>query len=404
MAPRIYADVLAQLAGSTGPYVSVSIDATRTEPGAAHEIELRWRALADHIPKDFPAEVVGELATAASQETGFGGEASWLLIANREGILVDRALPFRPPRDEIEIGPAPQLLPLVRALTGRPPYVLVEVDRSGTDLDIVRPLGGTEHETVDGDNDVLHKARAGGSARRGARASAEPHIQARVEDSWERNAAEVAKVVDEVVARVRPAVVFLAGDDRAIGLLLEAVNGGVRSLAHKLGTGGRAAGTSPEATEAAIGEGLAEYAGGKRADMVERFNSAEARQTAAVRGLADTVTALQRGQVEYLLLQDNPLSTSTLWVGTEPLQLAVDKSDLADMGVDTPTKVRADAAFVWAALSTEAEVALLDPDDLDLIDGIGAALRWTDRSTPHDHIPDMPGHGEGPGLRENGNA
>jgi hypothetical protein len=38
-------------------------------------------------------------------------------------------------------------------------------------------------------------------------------------------------------------------------------------------------------------------------------------------------------------------------------------------------------------------VTLLDPDGPALRNGIGAVLRWSDRSTPHDGVPSMPGHG-----------
>ena len=74
--------------------------------------------------------------------------------------------------------------------------------------------------------------------------------------------------------------------------------------------------------------------------------------------------------------------------------------------------MRADAAITWAAAGTGAGVTVFsrDPEDraLDpdtdgepeprLRDGIGAVLRWPDRTTPHDAAPSMPGHGEPRGL------
>ena len=47
----------------------------------------------------------------------------------------------------------------------------------------------------------------------------------------------------------------------------------------------------------------------------------------------------------------------------------------------------------WAALGSDAGITVLVDDAPKLEDGIGATLRWSDRSTPHESVPSMPGHG-----------
>ena len=64
------------------------------------------------------------------------------------------------------------------------------------------------------------------------------------------------------------------------------------------------------------------------------------------------------------------------------------------MGVSGGQQVRADTALVWAALGSDAGVTVLVDDDPALEDGIGATLRYFDRSTPREAVPSMPGHGE----------
>jgi len=68
-----------------------------------------------------------------------------------------------------------------------------------------------------------------------------------VEDSWQRNAAEVAHELDVVVARHKPELVLIAGDPQAISALLEHAGGDLSARIVQLDTGGRAKGTSAEA-------------------------------------------------------------------------------------------------------------------------------------------------------------
>ena len=60
--------------------------------------------------------------------------------------------------------------------------------------------------------------------------------------------------------------------------------------------------------------------------------------------------------------------------------------------------MRADTALIWALVNGDSGVTLLDPDQRELADGVGALLRWSDRSTPHDGVPSMPGHGDHTGA------
>jgi hypothetical protein len=56
--------------------------------------------------------------------------------------------------------------------------------------------------------------------------------------------------------------------------------------------------------------------------------------------------------------------------------------------------------LLWATLGSGGGITVLADDDevpVELTDGVGALLRWSDPSTPHSAAPSMPGHGEGPG-------
>src|SRR5699024_10020790 len=128
---------------------------------------------------------------------GRGGPVTRLAVARDGAVVLDVALPGRPARDEMTYGPAPLLAPIVRAARTPSPYVLIDIDRAGADIDVVDALGReVAGRQVEGSQDVLHKVPGGGWSHR--------RIQSRAQDSWDRNAAEVAAEVDRIVAEVSP--------------------------------------------------------------------------------------------------------------------------------------------------------------------------------------------------------
>jgi hypothetical protein len=80
------------------------------------------------------------------------------------------------------------------------------------------------------------------------------------------------------------------------------------------------------------------------------------------------------------------------------LQLGLTEQEARDAGAQSPQEVRADAAITWALVGSDADLTLVEDDDVELVDGIGAVLRWSDEATEHTGVPSMPGHGEQPGT------
>ncbi len=387
---------LQELTGRVGPFVSVTIDVSRNDETAPRELADRWadldRELAAAGAADQLRKPIGE---AVLEPTGRSGSVGRLVVSDIDGIALDLVLPFRPNREEAVYGPIPLLLPAYRTLTDSLPYLLAEVDRTGADITVVNALGVTTDQLeVKGSHDVIH--RVPGGQLSGQR------LQHRAEDSWERNAAEVARELEELIGRHHPAVVVLGGDSVAVGHVIDAAGGRLRELAVRLKSGARADGASVAARDVEITGVLVQQRRSVQADLMERFGIEEGRQQAAVQGLDSVVDAARRAQIQELLLHDDPSSAHRVWVGSAPGQLGVTRDEVRALGADEPVKVRADNALVWAALNSDAGVTLLDPDDRALSDGIGALLRWSDLSTPHDAIPSMPGHGTIKGTHHRG--
>jgi hypothetical protein len=379
--------VLHDLPLDSAPYVSVSMDVSRVDESAGHEIELRWRLHQQALTRSGASErVLDRIGARLTAPTGRPGAVGRLVVAGRDEVLLDLVLPERPVREEAVLGPAPHLLPVYRAVKDHVPYILAEVDRTGADLSVVDEWGTGRNLVVEGDHDVIHKVPGGRLAHR--------RIQARVEDSWARNATEVARELERLVARHRPDVVLLAGDPIAVADVLDASGPAVTEIAGRLRAGHRAAGASTEARDAEIAGVLVRRARERRENRLERFQSQEGRQSAAVQSLPDVVEAARRAQIDELLLHDDPASTNRLWLGDQPLALGMSRQEVELLGARNVREIRADTALVWATLYADAGITVLDPDEGRLRDGIGAVLRWSDRSTPHDGVPSMPGHGQ----------
>ncbi len=409
-----------------GPLVSVTLDVSRGDESGEHEVALRWRELRRSLeeqgaPSDV-LDVVGERATAPSGRSDGEGGSGRTVVAGEGGVVLDVVLPSAPASDAALYGPLPDVMPALRAAAGSTRYLLVAADRQGADLTVAVGNGVTtaladggdavvgtssqvtETRTSGSDDDVIHKVPVGGIG--------EHSHERRVEDSWERDAAAVASDVDDLVTRHHPEVVVLTGDQTAVSLVRERLGGRASELAVVVGGGGRADGIRDDAFGRALGEALAEVRTRALVATADSFRQARGQDADAADGLEDTVAMLQRGQVQDVLLHDDPTSTTTLWVGPEALQVATTREDLLEMGVGEPVQVRADAALVRAAVGGGAGLVLVpdarsaadaeaDEDGVEppadpgveLAGGVGAVLRWSDAGTPGTGAASMSGDG-----------
>lgn len=374
----------------TAPFATVCLDVSKEGPAGEHQLQVRWEHCRDELDRRGASIGVQQvLGRAALVPTDEGGPRGRLLVADADVSdtpAVDLVLPEAPEKDVIVHGPVPDLVPLVRCATAWPPHLIVDIDRAGADITVHRLLDDAgAAEEVEGGHDVLHKVPGGGWSHL--------RYQNRAEDSWERNATEVAKHVESLVRRHRPVVVLVSGDPRARTEFVRHSNTELQDLVKELDTGGRAEGTHPSAVEEAVGGALADVSRREQSTLLERLREGAGRQDVAVHGLGAVVDALARGQVEHLLFHEDRLAEAELWV-RDARTMAVSRADLPeDDGSDQ--LVRADVALVAGAGATGASATTLR-DDLagDLAGGVGAILRWSDPSTTHDAAPSMPGHGQ----------
>ncbi|WP_265523090.1 Vms1/Ankzf1 family peptidyl-tRNA hydrolase [Oerskovia flava] len=386
-------DWLKPLLGRPGPFATVYIDATRPSEAENREVVQRWRGVRRSLQHDgAPAEVLDELEEAVSVPTRAPGAHGRVLIADDGGILVDRVLKDPPNLTKGVWGSVPALLQAARAADESVDYVRVVVDRQGADL-TWSVAGGhvpyQESESVEGSHDVISKASSTSTKR--------ATIESRVEDSWERNAETVATELERQVTEHRPELILLTGDVRAVSLLRGALSKRVLELVVDVPGGARGPGVNEEALEARIAEAVERFRVQRTEKVLADFRQEQGRDEGGTTELGDVVAVLRRGQVRELILSDEygpdtELDGRTVWIGPDPLHIAVTRSELADLGVtDAMEELPATVGLVRAALGQDAGLTFAPAGAVELIDGVGAVLRWWDDGTPSEQAASMSG-------------
>jgi release factor family 2 len=363
---------------ASGPYATVCADVTHTTESADTEVELRVRALGEQLTDQGAPEVVVEAVRSRLLEANEGGEIGTLrgralVVAADGSVVLDQPLVDAPRREVAEYSPTPDLMPILRQLPGRVPHIVVVTDRVGADISVATLVGRPEIEDeVEGDSFQIRKFQGGGWAHH--------RYQHNAENKWIHNADNVAGRIASLVRRLHPRFVLLAGDMRARQILTDRASDPWSDLIVSMDEGGRAAGADREPVDQRAAELVAEHEAREEADAVEKIESAAAHGL-AVTGTASVVEALRKGQVETLVLADQP-DDEKLLVGSSPLLLGTGQGDMDALGVQEVHSVPADRALLAAAVAGSAGVVVVPraamPGDIP----VAAILRYTDDSTP----------------------
>ncbi|WP_433266500.1 Vms1/Ankzf1 family peptidyl-tRNA hydrolase [Micromonospora vinacea] len=367
---------LRPLFAQPGPWTSVYLDASRAGENADHEVQLRWRALREQLTgQGADAATLDALDQALRDQPARAGRYGLALFARAGQVPLVEPLPAPPPSDEAHHGPLPHVMPLLAQRGEEVPHVRVLADRTGGDLDATTADGTPRQRTVEGGETFpLRKVQAGGWSHR--------RYQQAAEVSWERNAGDVAAATVDLAESIGAEVIVVGGDVRAAQLFVERLPVRWRDRTVRTDAGSRHAGADNSTLDDVTVQAIAEVADRHTRDTIDRYQ-AQAGDGTAPTGLAEVVAALQRGQVDTVLLVNDASSTDTLWIGPDdPTLVAADEETVRALGVPDPQRVRADAALLRAIAGTDADLVLVGPDDAPLAQGIGAVLRYADATTP----------------------
>ncbi|ODB74003.1 MULTISPECIES: Vms1/Ankzf1 family peptidyl-tRNA hydrolase [Micromonospora] len=356
-----------------GPWCSVYMDASRDTQDARAQVDLRWRALkGDLLSQGADPVTVEAVEEVVRRHQPMPGDYGIAVFATRGRVVLTEYLSAPPLRDLASWSALPHTMPLVAQRGEQVAWVRVLADRTGADAMAVSAGGVPRRAHVTGGQSrQLRRGQPGGwSQSRYQRAAME---------AWHQNAGDAAAATADLAERVGADVVVVAGDIRATGMIAAQLPERWQDVLVRTDAGARDVGADDTLMDDITAQTVAEVADRRVTAALDRFGV----QEDVGAGLDAVVSALQRNQVDTMLIVDDPSADGELWVGPEPTEIATDPGQLSDMSVADPQRVRADAALLRALIGTDADLTVLAPEEApELTDGVGAVLRYVDASTP----------------------
>ncbi|GAA3977380.1 hypothetical protein FOF52_18290 [Thermobifida alba] len=353
---------------TAAPVASVYLDTTRASESAAKEIELRWRGLRESLAEQGADEdTLRALDAVAGGEPGIPGPQGEALFA-AEGRLLGAFTLSRPPlRDRAVLLPVADPLELAVDRNRQVPYVVVAADREGADVSAYTVAHHEPESERSFSGSTLHiqKVRVGGWTHK--------QYQRRAENLWEANAQEAAKDVEAAVADVDAEVVFVGGDERAIGKLRDHLSKTVLDILVEQPGGGRSDAAALASLREAVDRALERAVAQARRRERAAFTTALARGEGAVEGVAETAEALRRAQVQVLLLAADPGEEPRIWASrSDPLEVSVERERLSD----PDSAFQAPASTLLLRAATQTDAGFVELADTEAAGGVGAVLRF----------------------------
>ncbi|WP_434740178.1 Vms1/Ankzf1 family peptidyl-tRNA hydrolase [Micromonospora sp. SH-82] len=354
-----------------GPWCSVYLDASRDTEDSRPALDLRWRALrGELIAQGADEATVDAVDQVVRGHTPMAGDYGIAVFATRGRVVLSEYLSAPPLRDIAAVADLPHTMPLVAQRGEQISWVRILADRTGADAVAAdagemprraRVRGGTTYP--------LRRSQPGGWSQ--------SRYQRAADEARHQNAGDTAAVAADLAERVDAEVLVLAGDIRATGAIAAQLPRRWQDMVVRTDAGSRAPGADPAAMDDVTVQVIAEAAQARVDATLDRFGT----QEDVGAGLDAVVSALQRNQVDTMVIVDDPSATGRLWIGPEPTDIATDPGSLTGGG--EVRQVRADAALVRALAGTDATVTVLAPQEApDLADGVGAVLRYVDEGTP----------------------
>jgi hypothetical protein len=366
---------IAEIYDHPGPFVTVYLDATRSNESGAREIGVRWRDARTGLEKDgVDPRSLAAVEQAIERDAGTAGPHGLVLVAADGELCFADQLHQPPPAGSAEVAPLPHLMPYFAQRATDLPHVVVVADRTGADVLAVRADGAETAESVEGRVDYpLHRTATVDWSER--------HFQLRVENSWKSNARDVAAAVVRVANDARARLVVVAGDVRARHMITDELGSALPQgvTVCPIDDGGRAAGSSEEALRAGVREQVLRQAWRERRAVLEHLGQNIGRGRYAVAGVAEVTEALRRSQVDTVVLSDDPSSTLRAWIGPKPTEFGLVGEEAQALGAEPVGHDRYDAALVRAVVGTGARLVVTPGAHEYLADGIGALLRYDER-------------------------
>jgi hypothetical protein len=334
---------LRRLVDASGPFLTIAFPTPSSLDDAAHRLDVRWKnarreAQALSWDEDDLTDLDGIVTTLPHD----GGAGLVILRASDGAALIEFV--DEPLEEQVVTGTAPRLATVLEARQRAVPHIVVEADRTGADIHGFDGGQILSTEQVEGDTEHIHRGHPGGWSQR--------RFQQRAENTWERNADDVAEVIAELDGRIGAALVFIAGDVRARHLVRDALPDRVRDRTVLIEAG------SPDGIADDVVRHVSDHAARHVRELAEKVRNRIGTATAST-DLDDVMSSFEAGRVDHLLVHDD---------GSDDVVTSAHAGGF-------PAGTRVVDAAIGAALRSDADVTVVP--NLALLDGPVAALyRW----------------------------
>ncbi|MEV0636635.1 Vms1/Ankzf1 family peptidyl-tRNA hydrolase [Streptomyces sp. NPDC050619] len=357
-----------------GPWASVYVDTSRHTEHTPHERHLAAVALSRDLAGQGADEETCRAVRDALEELRHSSEPHGRALFARAGeVVLDPPLARAPLADSAHWAPLPHTAPLLELAGEDPVCVVAYIDRKGADFELRSALGRQDAGTVAGRQHPVHRTSSLDWSER--------HFQLRVENTWEHNAAEIADALAVCQEETRADLLILVGDDRERRAVHERLPQRLHDLVVEASHG-----TGSRLLDAEVEQARAEHVRQRAERELERFLAArepgDDGRARAVEGVPALIEAAREHRIDELLIRpDGPDAHREVWIGEEPDQLAVRRTDLAILGEQHSWSARADDALIRSAVATGAPALSVTPADGPTeakapVGGLGALLRW----------------------------
>ncbi|MFE1785426.1 Vms1/Ankzf1 family peptidyl-tRNA hydrolase [Streptomyces sp. NPDC059506] len=364
---------LSPLFQQPGPWASVYLPPATATEDAAKQHELTVRSVCDDLAargadRD-TCEALRQRLAGARADRAPGVAA----FAAGGRVVLDLPLPTAPGRPSAHWAALPHTSPLLELMDDTPPCLIALVDRTGADFRLDAGTGSRPAGSVEGEDWPVHRTASASWSER--------HFQNSVENTWEQNAAGIARALHEAFTDSGAGAVVLAGDPRERREVYDKLPEEVRAVTVETEHGGRAPGSGTPRLDEEVERTRHRLRGRRTEEILDRYRTGlglHGEQAAAVSGVPALVEAAQSHRIAALLISPHGSDLEReVWVGPDPDQLSTRRSDLQYLGETSPSPAPAGDALLRSAAVTGAEV-LTVPEVREAPEGgLGALLRGT---------------------------
>jgi hypothetical protein len=346
-----------------GPYASVYVDTSRDIDDPDKAMELRKRhTRSDLIELGADPATADASADAVGTDADLPGRHGQALFATHGELVLTEELPQPPAVDRAKYALLPDAMLLALQHAPDIPYAAVVLTR----------VGPKDGDTAPEDLQVkLQTGRWPGSAvaARGVTCLRIPI------HGWHQEAERLADELAHLIDLGHADTLVVCGDTWARGVLVNRLPAPLRNRVAAVPGNG----PEPESGRALLEPQLAalfrDRLSAHDRDRLESFAAQRARNPHS-EGLPAAVAALQRGQADALVVNHPTQQWPPIWLGTAPEQIALSPTELQTFGATNYEGQPADAALLYAAVTTGAELIVVPRDETPLQDGIGVLLRY----------------------------